>query len=259
MQYYNPEDRKPRLWGLLGVLLYAAILTLLMLTIRFSIFESETIQQGILVEFGESDLGLGIDELAATDISTPTPPPLEQIEEMIETDPEQEVEIPQKPSETPLKEPSPTEQPIEQPDTTKVEPRVVNQLALFPGRKDDSSSSSQGTSGSVGNQGAQSGAQSGAVTGGGFGDQAVAELKDRSVVGQLPLPAYNANAAGKVIIDITVDEDGKVKSATYRSQGSTTNNSSLVSAAQEAALKARFTPSDNFIQGGTITYIFRMN
>lgn len=47
--------------------------------------------------------------------------------------------------------------------------------------------------------------------------------------------------------------------AAYRSQGSTTNNSELVAAAVEAALKARFSESETIVQGGTITYIFRMN
>ena len=85
-----------------------------------------------------------------------------------------------------------------------------------------------------------------------------AGLQGRGLVGVLPKPEYNANASGKVLIDVTVDASGRVTTATYRQNGSTTNNSVLVEAARRAALKARFTESDRFVQGGTITYIFRM-
>lgn len=85
-----------------------------------------------------------------------------------------------------------------------------------------------------------------------------AGLRGRGLVGVLPKPEYKANASGKVLIDVTVDASGRVTTATYRQNGSTTNNSVLVEAARRAALKARFTESDSFVQGGTITYIFRM-
>ena len=85
-----------------------------------------------------------------------------------------------------------------------------------------------------------------------------AGLQGRGLVGLLPKPEYNANATGKVLIDVTVDASGRVTTATYRQNGSTTNNSVLVEAARKAALKARFAESDRFVQGGTITYIFRM-
>ncbi len=260
MHYYNPENREPQIWGAIAVVIYLIITAVLMFTLSFYIESTDPAAEGILVEFGESDLGEGVQELAATDVASPTPPPQEeQPHEPLEVDQREEIELEQQEIES--KKSSETTQ-AEQPqlrDTVVPEPRVVNQNALFPGRSEQSTESSQGNAGGNGNQGSESGANEGAPVGGGEGNEAVAVLKDRSVVGQLPKPDYNEDVAGKVIIDITVDDAGVVKSATYRAQGSTTNNSQLVSAAQAAALKARFTPSDNFIQGGTITYIFKMN
>lgn len=84
-------------------------------------------------------------------------------------------------------------------------------------------------------------------------------LEGRGLVGQLPKPDYKANVTGKVIIDVTVDAAGRVTSAEFHAQGSTTSNAVLVEAAKRAAMKARFTESASFVQGGMITYVFKMN
>ncbi|MBE6193992.1 MAG: TonB family protein [Rikenellaceae bacterium] len=84
-------------------------------------------------------------------------------------------------------------------------------------------------------------------------------LQGRGLVGALPMPAYPAgNRGGKVVVRVSVDKLGKVTSATYEPKGSTTSDSSLVEAAIAAAKRARFTESAAFVQGGTITYIFKL-
>ncbi len=85
------------------------------------------------------------------------------------------------------------------------------------------------------------------------------ELTGRSVVGKMPLPEYTvANQQGKVIIKITVNEKGIVTQTMFQATGSTTGEAILIEAAKEAALKTRFTKSNQMIQYGTITYIFRL-
>ena len=84
-------------------------------------------------------------------------------------------------------------------------------------------------------------------------------LEGRGLVGALPKPDYKTNVTGKVIIDVTVDAAGRVTSAEFHAQGSTTSNATLVEAAKRAAMKARFTESASFVQGGMITYVFKMN
>ena len=84
-------------------------------------------------------------------------------------------------------------------------------------------------------------------------------LQGRGLVGTLPMPAYPAgNRGGKVVVRVAVDREGKVTAATYEPKGSTTSDSSLVEAAIDAAKRARFTESAAFVQGGTITYIFKL-
>lgn len=77
-------------------------------------------------------------------------------------------------------------------------------------------------------------------------------------MGSLPKPAYPGNKSGKIVIRVTVDASGKVTGAAFEPKGSTESDAALVAAAVAAARKARFTESRAAVQGGTITYIFRM-
>lgn len=84
-------------------------------------------------------------------------------------------------------------------------------------------------------------------------------LLGRGLVGALPLPEYPAgNRGGKVVVRVTVDKTGSVTDAVYEPKGSTTSDAALVQAALKAARRAKFTESSAFIQGGTITYSFKM-
>jgi TonB family protein len=84
-------------------------------------------------------------------------------------------------------------------------------------------------------------------------------LTGRSVVGQMPLPAYSQNLQGKVIVEISVDKDGRVTSAKAGAKGSTVSNAEMWDAARQAALKTRFSSSPTeIVQYGTISYIFRL-
>ena len=71
-------------------------------------------------------------------------------------------------------------------------------------------------------------------------------------------PKYDYQGEGKVVVEITVDRTGKVTEAIPGIKGSTTLDEYLLSAAKEAALKARFEPKSDApaFQKGTITYNF---
>ena len=89
-------------------------------------------------------------------------------------------------------------------------------------------------------------------------DQLDKGLQGRGLVGSLPKPAYPGNKSGMIVIRVTVDASGKVTGAAFEPKGSTESDAALVAAAVAAARKARFTESRAAVQGGTITYIFRM-
>jgi TonB family protein len=100
-------------------------------------------------------------------------------------------------------------------------------------------------------------------TGGGLNpvgnDQLDEGLRGRGLVGNLPKPSYPGNVGGKIVIRVTVDQHGRVTNATYEPKGSTSSDAALIAAAKSAAMRARFTESRSFIQGGTITYNFKLN
>jgi TonB family protein len=84
-------------------------------------------------------------------------------------------------------------------------------------------------------------------------------LQGRGLAGELPMPIYpGGNKGGKVVVRVAVNKEGNVTSATYEPKGSTTSDSALVEAAIAAAKRAKFTESAAFVQGGTITYIFKL-
>ncbi len=90
-------------------------------------------------------------------------------------------------------------------------------------------------------------------------DQLDEGLRGRGLVGSLPVPSYPGNTSGKIVIRVAVDQHGKVTSAAYEPKGSTSSDAALIAAAIDAAKRARFTESRSFVQGGTITYNFRLN
>ena len=85
-------------------------------------------------------------------------------------------------------------------------------------------------------------------------------LEGRDVgTGGLTYPAYNVQAEGRVVVNITVTPAGKVLSAKVNVAKSNTSNAALRSAAEKAALSTYFTAVEGVDnQNGTITYNFEL-
>ena len=88
-----------------------------------------------------------------------------------------------------------------------------------------------------------------------------AKVPGRSVNGTLPRPSYGVQAAGKVVVQIWVDNYGNVQKAVAGAEGTTVNDKTLWQAARKAALGAHYNMSADApaLQEGTITYVFRLN
>lgn len=125
--------------------------------------------------------------------------------------------------------------------------------------KSNSTSQSQGTGEGNGNQGDPNGSTT--SNGNGLGTSGNWSLAGRSLQGALPKPNYKLQKEGVVVVEIAVDRNGKVVSATPILRGSTTQETELWKLAKEAALKARFNanPTAQAKQVGTITYNFVLN
>ena len=93
----------------------------------------------------------------------------------------------------------------------------------------------------------------------GVGGYGTFDLNGRSLgPGGLPMPAYNVQEEGRVVVTITVNPAGQVIHTSINKRTNTAN-ATLRKAAEDAARKARFnTVSGVNNQTGTITYYFKL-
>ena len=82
-------------------------------------------------------------------------------------------------------------------------------------------------------------------------------LSGREAVAELPNPVYTCEESGKVVVNITVDDQGRVIEASYNKASSSTANGCLIDNAIYYARKARFNKDSKNKQLGTITYLFQ--
>jgi TonB family protein len=257
--------------GLIGTCLFHGMLLFLLFYLAFRTPLPLPAEQGILVDFGNSDMGFGNFEPRMSDPAPVQPRPEtsrpSRQEQNLTQDFEETVAVPtqqprQQTTETPIRE-TPRETPQTQPPVEQPPPvqRTPDARAMFPGRGDPSSgATSQGEAGGQGNQGVPTGAPDVHVYGQG-GDAAGNRwgLTGRGLVGSLPLPAYSVQDEGIVVVTITVDKDGNVIRAVPGARGSTTLNRTLLDAAERAARQAKFTRNPTAVeQSGSITYIFKL-
>jgi len=259
--------------GLMGTILFHGMLFILLLYLAFRTPLPLPAEQGILVDFGNSNTGFGNFEPRMSDPTPvqpqPTPPQTSrQNEQILTQDMEETAALPSRPNvnQTQRAPETPAEKRETPRDTPPVEAprpveRTVDARAMYPGRGDPSSTAtSQGEAGGQGNQGVPTGAPDVHVYGEG-GDAAGNKwgLTGRGLVGRLPLPAYNVQEDGIVVVEITVDKDGNVTKARPGVRGTTTVNKTLWDAAERAARQAKFNRDPNAIeQIGMITYIFKL-
>jgi TonB family protein len=150
----------------------------------------------------------------------------------------------------------------------KIEKHEINTKALFHKSSNEGTTQKAGDQGSPGGtvgsplykgngkgSGGGTGGGSGLGTGTGQGIGVSSNLGDR--VSYLKPPEYNSQNEGKVVVEITVNSEGRVTDASPGAKGSTTLDDYLLQVAKNAALQSKFTrKSDATVQKGTITYRF---
>lgn len=228
MQYYDPNDRTPRRWAVVAAAAYGLLLALSFALVSFD-FTPVLEKPGdtILVDF--------------TEPPAPEPP---------------------KPPTPAASEPRMHDKVAPEERTAQVSGKdekttTPNPKALFKMNKGGADEPEN-----AGNPRAPEGEDKASGKGPGLNpdglDQLDQGLQGRGLVGNLPKPAYPGTKSGKIVIRVTVGSKGDVTSASFEPKGSTESDSALVAAAIAAARKARFTESRAAVQGGTITYVFRM-
>jgi outer membrane biosynthesis protein TonB len=245
---------------------------------------------GVTVNFGDSDFGSGANYKSevlnvknqAKQIPTKATP-----EESIlsqENSTEESVVIPQK--QKPLK---PTPVLKEEPKPVVVKPRVSNntndalsnimkgsnkggdgddKTAGNKGKANGSLSSNgyYGTGGSGGGTGGGNGtgigtgSGYGAGSGGGSGNGSGYSLGNRKAISK-PAPKYTCNEAGKVVVEVSVDRNGKTIDAIAGVKGTTNTAKCLLDQARIAAMNTKWDASSDAPekQVGKIVYNFNLN
>ena len=146
------------------------------------------------------------------------------------------------------------------------EQKITNEMLnktrnAFAGAKSSGTDAkSEGIAGGKGNQGVPEGSPDSKIRGEGkgLGDRGISYSLEGRGFQSLPEPKYDYQEEGRVVVEVSVDRNGKVIQAIPGAKGSTTLNEDLLKAAKEAALKAVFDPKPDapVIQKGTITYNF---
>ncbi|MCK5822670.1 MAG: hypothetical protein KAG95_01610 [Bacteroidales bacterium] len=282
-------------YGIFGTIVFFTIVVVILISFGFYTELPLPKEEGILINFGTDDNGAGLiepqksieetQEVKAEEIiPKETEPqtieePDEKGEDVLNQDFEEAAAIEKKKKEAEkqkkikekelerqrLKEEQSREQEAlrkkkEQEEKQKlINNRIKN---AFSTGKNDNANSSQGegvTSGK-GNQGSKNGSvdSKNHGEGNGLGNKGVSfSLKGRNPH-FLPKPEYNLQLSGIVVVEVTVDQNGKVVKANPGIKGSTILDATLLNAAQKAALKAKFDVKHNApaYQKGTITYHF---
>lgn len=229
MYYYDPDNRSPRRWAIVAAAVYGVLLAGSFAAVSFDFTPA-------LEKPGDTIL---------IDLTEPAPeePPRPPVK--VATEPRQHDEA------------APVEQVAQAAGKDEVT-ETPNPKALFKMNRGGADEPDN-----AGNPRAKEGEDKASGRGPGLNsdglDQLDRGLQGRGLVGDLPRPSYPGGKSGKVVIRVTVDARGRVTGASYEPVGSTTDAPELVAAARQAALKARFTESRAAVQGGTITYVFKLN
>lgn len=249
---------------------------------------------GVTVNFGDSDLGSGANyKSEVLDVKNnvkqapaKSTPEEEAIISQENTTTDNDVVIPTK--EKP-KKPVPVEKPVQKPVPEK--PKVSNSTndalaSIMKGSnkggdgddkaagnkgKSNGSLNSNGYYGSGGSGGGTGGGNGtgngigtgsgyGAGTGGGSGGGSGYSLNGRKALSK-PAPKYTCNEEGTVVVEVTVDQNGKTISAIAGIKGTTNKASCLLEQAKIAALNTKWSADDNAApkQVGKIIYNFNLN
>lgn len=286
--------KKNKITGLIGTAVLHILLLILLLVIAIRRPQVQE-EGGGPVMLGNTELSQGnadpytltdIDimnepEAPAPDVSEPeTVPPVETKEEIITQTEEETVAVPKKEKpkkETPKKD-VPKKEAVKPKEKTEAEKRAeaekaaaekkaaaeraaaeaaAKKIAGAFGKGTQMGNKGTGTTGS-GLEGSPTGNSSEGKSGG-VGGYGTFDLNGRSLgSGGLPMPVYNVQDEGRVVVTITVNPAGQVISTSINKRTNTVN-ASLRKAAEEAARKARFNQVDGVNnQTGTITYYFKL-
>jgi len=248
--------RKSKLYGITGSVLITGLLILLLFLLVMPGGIKEPEDEGIMVSFGEVDMGSGKTETpteqpTAKPVTPPPATPKPAKQELMTQDANSLAIAEQKKKDKKEKE-ALERQRLEEiriaNEKKRAQQEAIDKANEMNGLFGNSNSSGSGTTSGDSRQGNPAG--SGNSGGNSW------SLNGRDLSGTLVKPSYDSNVEGRITVNIRVDENGTVVGATI---GSPTNISDAATrnAAISAAKRTRFT-SGNSTASGKITYNFKL-
>jgi len=260
-------------YGILGTFIIHNIIVLILLFTYVVLSKPAPSEGGILINFGDLESAGGQLEPELNNSQTSLPAEaaaskaLPDEEDGMLTQDFEEAPVVKKTSEKKKSEIKQETKPVETKTTTQVtkpveKPRTVNTKALYSskGQSTTESGSSEGIYKGQGNMGSPTGTpESDNYSKGLGGTGIVSNLNGRNPL-LLQKPEFNIHKEGIVVVEITVNREGKVINATSGVKGSTIVDNTLYSAAKKAALESKFNIKSDAPdrQIGTITYHFKL-
>jgi outer membrane biosynthesis protein TonB len=275
-----------------GVVIGALLLFFIVWRWPLQTFATPVIEEGIEVNLGNSEQGLGEDQPflpgkpAPSDAQAYTPPPKadpvkeEDVKDIATDDKHEDAPEIKKPpvvkpkpeaTKVPEKEvvknvPVKRSEPVSTPTPPAPKPKAqmkkgVNGTGTGGNEADNfKKGGNQGIAGGNGDQGKPGGdPDSKNYTGGGKGNSGVAVtrgLQGRNIV-RTPVFEDEFNENAKVAMDIRVDASGSVISAEYQPRGSTTSDPGMKAIAKRKAMQVKFN-SGSAESAGTIVFNFKL-
>ncbi|ADY52476.1 outer membrane transport energization protein TonB [Pseudopedobacter saltans DSM 12145] len=250
----------------------------LILSIFYIINRAEPLEEvgtgGIIVNYGTSDIGMGDDYMSVEEPSSDpnanqTAP--DKITPDADVTPQKTVnqtadnkivtqDFQDAPAVNTKTETKTNTAPTQNTETKESKP-VVNQNALYKGKKSQGTGQGDGTGDEAGNQGKVLGdplANNYDGTGSGNGGVALSIASRRFVAS--PVIKDDGQKSGKVVVEIRVDKNGNVIAAKAGARGTTLTDNDLWDKCERAALGSRFNTLDSApdTQIGYITFNFKV-
>ena len=248
--------KKSKITGIVGTVAVHLIILLLLFWLTLSRPAAQE-EGGVPVMLGNTEMAAGdADPYTLTEVDV-----LPQPESAVPSEPEMTEPAPEQPMITQEDEPSiqvKKEQPKKRAEAERAAAEAAaNKIAGAFGKGSKMGSKGNAASGS-GFQGSPTGNSATGKTSG-TGGYGTFDLNGRSLgPGGLPVPVYNVQDEGRVVVTIVVDPSGRVISTSINKRTNTVNPA-LRRAAEEAARRARFNEVDGVNnQSGTITYYFKL-
>jgi len=298
-EIYNANDKEANQKARIATAITAMLMVIALLFITLSVdAKKDEDEEGILVNFGTSNVGRGqiqpqqkaeepLIQPKKNEVQETPPPPKPQpktsqpaVKQKEVLTQKEETAVVSKPKKTTPKQvdtPTPTKEVSKPNESTKPSDSDSNTPSPSPttqpkpvqkqpdrvyGGKSNVPSSGEGNDSQAGDKGQPDGsADKGAYEGtnSGLGDSGVGySLSGRKLI-QAPSVSDNSNIEGKVTVNIKVDQNGNVISASL-GKPTTISNNSLIQKSIAAAKRAKFdknrTASEE--QFGTMTFVYRV-